>query len=531
MPLDIRPQRPLVMGPKYAITADHPLAVRAGAAVLEAGGNAIDAAVAANLVMAVVRPHMCGLGGDLFALVYQADTGKVDALNASGRSPYNADPFLYRNRGLDTIPETDILGVTVPGAMDGWQALLDRYGTRSLRDLCPWAVEYAQNGFPMYPELWNAIYERGLLFSEEAARVLTPGNKIPEIGQRLRQPELAESIQMLADNGPDVFYNGPLGQAFVAFSNQQSGLFTMQDLIDHQHDVVEPIRTSYRGYNILTLPPNSQGMALLMQTNILENFGLTDMTYGSGELIDLMVSAKRLAFMDRDRYVCDPAFNPAPLDKLLSKEYGAELADQLKQNHPAAYTGPGHTRGGEDTVYLAVVDQYGNAVSLIQSLFEYFGSCLMVPGTGMLLHNRGRGFTLDRDHPNCLAPHKRPYHTLHCAMVLEDSKPYLVLGSPGADGQTQTVTQLVTSVIDFGLDPQQAVDAPRWRDNPDGSLMIEGRFGEETASYLKSRGMDIQMLPDWDGVMGSAQIIRADRESGVLAAGADPRRQAYALAG
>ena len=308
MSVDIRPQRPLIMGTKYAITADHPLAVRAGAAVLEAGGNAVDAAVAANLVLAVVRPHMCGLGGDLFALIYKADNGEVEALNASGRSPYNADPFVYRNRGLDSIPETGILSVTVPGAMDGWQALLDRYGTRRLLDLCPWAVDYARNGFPMYPELWNAINERCLLFSEEAARVLTPENRIPDIGQRLRQPQLAESIQMLADKGPAVFYNGPLGQAFVDFSNQESGLFTAKDLLDHHHTVVDPICTTYRGYDILTLPPNSQGMALLMQANILENFDLAGWDFGSGALLDLMVGAKRLAFMDRDRYVLRPGF-------------------------------------------------------------------------------------------------------------------------------------------------------------------------------------------------------------------------------
>ena len=531
MPPKIRPQRPLVMGTKYAITADHPLAVRAGAAVLEAGGNAVDAAIAANLVLTVVRPHMCGPGGDLFALVYMGDTGRVDALNASGRSPYAADASLYRSRGFNTVPETGILTVTVPGAMDGWQALLDRFGTRTLADLCPWAVEYARNGFPMYGELRDALAERRHLFSDEAARVLTPDSLIPEIGERLRQPELAESIQMLADQGPAAFYSGPLGQALVDFSQQQGGLFTMRDLADHSHTMVEPIRTTYRGYDFLTLPPNSQGMALLMQANILENFDLAQMAYGSGELLELMVGAKRLAFMDRNRYVCDPDFKPAPLDRLLSKTYARDLADQLKQSHPNVPLAPGHTLGGEDTIYLAVVDQYGNAISLIQSLYEFFGSCSMVPGTGMLLHNRGRGFTLDPDHPNCLEPHKRPYHTLHCAMVLDRDRPWLVLGSPGADGQTQTITQLATSVIDFALDPQQAVDAPRWRDNPDGSLMIEGRFGIETAAYLESKGINVQMLADWDGVMGSAQIIRMDRQNNVIAAGADPRRQAYALAG
>ena len=524
--------RPVVMGTRWMITADHPLAAQAGAAILEDGGNAVDAAVAANLVMAVVRPHMCGLGGDLFALIYMAGEKKFEALDASGRAPYAANLDVYRNKGYTVLPETGILTATVPGAIAGWQAALERYGTMGLDRLLARAIQYAAKGFPVYSELQDAIAERRHYLNRSAAArdIFLRNGKLPEMGKRLVQPQLAESLKLLADRGPDAFYRGPLGEALVAFSESSGGLFNPQDLEDHRITWHEPLKTVYRGYEICTQPPSSQGIALLMQANMLENYNLAETGgFGQTELVHLMVEAKKLAFADRDQYVCDPVFNHVPVEKLLDKTYAGKQIERIDPGKSAGEVAPADFTGGSDTIYLAVVDSEGNAVSLIQSLFEYFGSCTMVPETGIILHNRGRGFTLEPDHVNCLEPHKRPYHTLHPVIILKNGQPYIVLGTPGADGQTQSVIQLTTSLLDFNADVQEAVEAPRWRSHPDGTLQIESRFPVETIEGLIDRGHRVERLTDFHPIMGSAQAIMIDAERGIILGGADPRRQAYAI--
>ncbi|MBM4333734.1 MAG: gamma-glutamyltransferase [Deltaproteobacteria bacterium] len=524
--------RPVVMGTNWMITADHPLAAQAGAAVLESGGNAVDAAVAANLALTVVRPHMCGLGGDLFALIYQAQNGRMEALNASGRSPYKATREHYLNLGFKAIPEDGLLTATVPGAIDGWQAALEKYGTRSLADLLPRAISYAKNGFPVYPELAQAIEKRALILAESpaAAKIFLPGGEPPRVGERLVQTDLAGSLKLLASQSRDAFYRGQLGEALVRFSEKAGGLFSQKDLLNHTHNWGEPLKQNYKGLTICTLPPNSQGIALLMQMAILENFDLAGLGHNTADSLHLLVEAKKLAFADRDKYVCDPDFHPVPVDQMLSSEQIRKQAGRIDRQRAATAVKPrDFLKGGQDTVYLAVVDKDGNAVSLIQSLYESFGSCVMIPDTGIILHNRGRGFTLDPDHVNCLQPHKRPYHTLHSTIVLKDGRPYLVLGTPGADGQTQTVTQLLMNHLEFGANVQEAVEAPRFRSNPDGSLFLEGRFAAEAVRSLKDKGHIVQVVSDWDEVMGSSQIIGIDRGYGIIMAGADPRRQAYAI--
>jgi gamma-glutamyltranspeptidase len=523
--------RPLVMGTDWMITADHPLAAQAGAAVLESGGNAVDAAVAANLVMAVVRPHMCGLGGDLFALIYMAGDETFEALDASGRAPYAANLEFYHERGYSCLPETGILTATVPGAIAGWQAALEKYGTMRLDQLISKAIRYAANGFPVYAELTDVLEVRRqyLATSPAAAETFFNNGRLPQVGELLIQPHLAASLKLLADEGPDAFYRGALGDALIAHSQAAGGLFSHQDLADHTVTWHSPLRTTYKDWEICTQPPGSQGIALLMQANMLENFDLAAMGgFGHSEVVHLMVEAKKLAFADRNRYVCDPAFHPVPVAQMLDKNYAKR---QIERIRPAAASAAAPTdfTGGSDTVYLAVVDGNGNAVSLIQSLFEYFGSCSMIPETGIMLHNRGRGFTLDPNHVNRLEPHKRPYHTLHPAMILKDGRPYIVLGSPGADGQTQTVIQLTTSMLEFGANVQEAVEAPRWRSYPDGTLQMEDRFPPQTIAELKARGHRVELLPAWHPMMGSAQAIRVDTDRGILAGGADPRRQAYAI--
>jgi gamma-glutamyltranspeptidase/glutathione hydrolase len=342
---------------------------------------------------------------------------------------------------------------------------------------------------------------------------------------------LAESLKILADRGPDAFYRGSLGDALIALCESDGGLIGPQDLNDHTVTWHAPLKTDYRGYEICTQPPNSQGIALLMQANMLENFDLAEkMKFGQAELVHLMVEAKKLAFADRDKYVCDPDFHNVPVDQMLHKEYAKKQIERIDSGEAAsAIAATDFADKGNDTIFLSVVDGDGNAVALIQSLFEAFGSCVMVPETGMILHNRGRGFSLDPDHVNRLEPRKRPYHTLHPAMILKDGRPYMVLGTPGADGQTQTIIQLITSMLEFKADVQQAVEAPRWRGNPDGTLQLEGRFPTETIAGLKARGHALERLADWDPVMGSSQVILIDTNDGVLKAGADPRRQAYAI--
>jgi gamma-glutamyltranspeptidase/glutathione hydrolase len=532
MPYQFSSHRPVIMGTKWMVTADHPLSAQAAAAVLEAGGNAVDAAVAANLVMTVVRPHMCGIGGDLFALIHMAGEGKFEALDASGRAPYAANADFYREKGYRVLPETGILTSTVPGAIAGWQAALEKYGTMGLDRLLPKAINYAANGFPVYGELRDAMTDRQKFLEQSPAARDTffRNGQMPRVGELLVQPRLAESLKLIAEKGPDAFYRGPLGDALIAFSETAGGLFSQQDLDDHTVTWCEPLKTTYRGYEICTQPPSSQGIALLMQANMLENLNLADLGgFGHTDLVHMMVEAKKLAFADRDKYVCDPAFHPVPLAQLLDKNHAQSQIERIDPASAARAVAPSDFTGGSDTIFLAVADGDGNAVSLIQSLFEAFGSCTMVPETGMILHNRGRGFALEPGHVNCLEPHKRPYHTLHPAMILKDGRPYIVLGTPGADGQTQTVMQMTTSMLDFGADVQEAVEAPRWRSQPDGALQMEGRFPTETINELKARGHQVEVLSDWHQIMGSAQAIMLDADRGILMGGADPRRQAYAI--
>jgi gamma-glutamyltranspeptidase/glutathione hydrolase len=338
MPTQFSAHRPVVMGTQWMITADHPLAARAGAAILEAGGNAVDAAIAANLVMTVVRPHMCGLGGDLFALIYMAAESKFEALNASGRVPSAATLDVLRGKGYTVMPETGLLTVTVPGAIAGWQAALEKYGSMGLDRLLPKAIDYAQNGFPLYAELRDAIRDRlGFLKqSPAAAETFFKNGQLPEVGKRLLQPLLAESLKMLAERGPDAFYRGPLGEALIALCESDGGLMGPQDLSDHSVTWHAPLKTTYKGYEICTQPPSSQGIALLMQANMLENFDLAaTMEFGQAELVHLMVEAKKLAFADRDKYVCDPDFHPVPVDQMLHKGYAKKQIERIDSGEAA----------------------------------------------------------------------------------------------------------------------------------------------------------------------------------------------------
>jgi gamma-glutamyltranspeptidase/glutathione hydrolase len=343
------------------------------------------------------------------------------------------------------------------------------------------------------------------------------------------QSHLARTYRTLADQGPGALYGGELGRRLVEHSDRNQGWFTLDDLAAHRVDWTAPIETRYRGRRVLTHPPNSQGIALLMQADLLDQFEPEWFDPDEEEWIHLMVEAKKLAFADRDRWVCDPDFMPVSTERLLDRGAAKGRAALITPERAAESPAPRRfADGGRDTVYLAVVDAAGNAVSLIQSIYMSFGSRSVVPDTGIILHNRALGFSVDPDHPNHLAPKKRPYHTLHPAMILDGDRPTHVLGSPGADGQTQTVMQLIGRLIDFGYQPQAAVEAPRWRSQPDGTLWLESRFSPPVVSALAAKGHDARLAGPYDPLMGSAQVIAIDPDQGVLAAGACPRRQAYA---
>ena len=524
--------RPLVMGTKWMIVSGHPLASQAGSAILEQGGNAVDAAIAANTVLSVVRPHMCGLGGDLFALIYNKKKNELKTLNASGRSPYGASRDAFLNKGLHEMPEKGLLAATVPGVVDGWSEMHSKYGRLEFPRLFQQAVELAMDGFPMYDEMSRAFVTHAELLkkSPAAEKVFFPKGRVPQAGERLFQKDLGNSLKKIAEGGRDVFYKGELGEAFLKTCQAHDAFFTRQDLKDHNSSWCNPIQTDYRSFTLTTMPPNTQGLAWLMLANMLENFDLDRLGHNSADYAHLFVEAKKLVFADRDRYVCDPEFHPVPLQELLDKDYAKKRIEQIHMDRAAADIGSTDFRsGGEDTIYLIVADHEGNVVSLIQSIYEPFGSGVMVDGTGIMVHNRGRDFRLDPRHANCIEPHKRPYHTLTPAMILQNGKPLIALGSPGADGQPQTLMQVTANLIDFGADPQEAVEAPRLRSNPDNSLHIEDRFPMETLEGLESKGHMLKILPGFDKILGGAQVIHINRGSGILSAGADPRRQAYAI--
>jgi len=523
-------RRPLVVGRRWAITADHPLATAAGAEILRTGGSAAEAAVAAAGVLAVVQPHMCGVGGDLWALIYDAQRGQVTALNASGRAPTGLTPQTLLDAGHTTMPEYGIYTITIPGAVDGWQQVLTGRSRRSLGELLQPAIHYARAGFPLYAKLCQSMTSPEVHRKATPALRdhLAPGGKPPRSGRLWRQPALANTLAQIARDGPEAFYRGDLAERHASFLRAQGGCHQRADFIAHHSTTSAPLTLNYCGLDVLACPPNSQGIALLMHLNILANADTRAWRPGMPEVTHYQVEALKLSFADRNRYVCDPAFVPVPVAGLLDPTYGATRFRLINPRRAASQVLPGQPPASGDTVYLSVVDAEGNAVSLIQSLYAGFGSGVFDPQTGVVFQNRGAGFTLEAGHPNCLAPGKRPYHTLTPGMVLQNGRPWLVFGSPGADGQTQTHLQLLHQIILFGRNPQAAIEAPRWRLTGQ-TLEMEEELAGQVADTLRQWGHQIAVKKDRVTLMGSAQAIRV--ADGLLQAGADLRRNAAALAG
>jgi gamma-glutamyltranspeptidase/glutathione hydrolase len=534
-----RATRSVVLARNGIIATSQPLASAAGLRVLQDGGNAIDAAVTAAAVLSVVEPTMNGIGGDLFAIVYDAKTQSVRALNASGRAPARATPEEFNRRGLDAIPYRGELSVSVPGVVDGWNELLSRYGTRPLAQALQPAIGYARDGFAVSEIIsyqWKD-QEATLARDKAAAATFLPGGHAPAAGDVFKNPHLAASLDQIAKGGRDAFYRGPIGQAIAADMRARNGLITEADLAAHKSDWIEPISTNYRGYDVLELPPNTQGVVALEMLNILENFDLKSLGHNSAEYLHLLVEAKRIAFADRDAWLADAAaVPPDALKRMLSKDYGAERARAIDRNHAArayealklagaSHAPDVHPEAHGDTIYMTVADRDGNVVSLIQSVYEAFGAGIVAGDTGITLHNRGSLFSLKPGHPNLLAPGKRPFHTLVPAMVMKDRRPWLSFGVMGGDMQPQGHVQVLLNLIDFGMNVQEAGEAPRFRHSNAG-LAVESNVSPEARFGLDQRGHRIISSV---GAFGGFQGILFDRARGVMMGGSDPRKDGLAI--
>ncbi|MBI3967837.1 MAG: gamma-glutamyltransferase [Chloroflexi bacterium] len=528
------PGQPFV-ATKAAVASPHQLASAAGLRALLAGGTAVDAQIAVHAVLSVVYPNMTGLGGDAFWLIFEAATGQVHALNGSGRSAAAATRERYRSLGYDRIPPRGPhAALTVPGAVDSWFEAHRRFGRLSIGFLLEPAIDYAESGSPVGSSLagWLAR-DVELLSRYEATRrsFLSPEGAPPRAGDRLAQPDLARTLRAIAANGPDELYRGDTARRLLAALGTAGSPLAQADLAEHRSNWVEPISLRYRAFDAYNFPPNSQGFAALQILGILQSTGVASLDHLSAEYVHLVVEATKLAFEDRDRYLTDPEFAPIPLSDLLDRDYLRRRAGLIGEHARRRVEPP---RAVGDTSFSAAVDADGNAVAMIQSLYFDFGTAFVAGDTGILLQSRGCYFSLDDRHPNRLEPRKRTAHTLTPALLLRDGRPALVYGAMGGEGQPQTQAALVTRVVDFGLDPQAAIDAPRWLYGPTWgettvALRLESRFPSAVAADLRSRGHEVDLLGRWDELMGHANAIQIDRDRGCLLAGFDPRSDGAAL--
>jgi gamma-glutamyltranspeptidase/glutathione hydrolase len=542
-----RATRSVVMARHGVIATSQPLASAAGLAVLHEGGNAIDAAVTAAAVLAVVEPTMNGIGGDLFAIVFDGKTKSLHGLNASGRAGSGATPAAFAALGLKEMPARGPLPVTVPGVVDGWNELLKKHGTITLaRALAP-AIAYAREGFAVSEVIADQWRQEEKLLAQDPAAAATflANGRAPRPGDVFANPRLAASLEIIAKEGRDAFYRGSIAQKIAADLARRGGHVTSADLAAHRSDWVTPISTSYRGYDVYQLPPNNQGFVALEMLNILEAYDLKALGHNSAAYLHLLVEAKRIAFADRNAYLADPDFVPERvLRRLISKEYAAERRKEIDPDRAAQQYEPGIMSGVSgsadatprhddvvdgrdhgDTIYLTAADDKGNVVSLIQSLYESFGAGIVAGDTGIALHDRGAGFRLDARHPDQIAPGKRPLHTLVPAMVLKGGRPWLSFGVMGGDMQPQGHAQVLANLIDFGMNVQDAGEAPRFRHMP-GGVALESAVAADARAGLKARG---HVVVERRGAFGGFQGVMIDPATGVLMAGSDPRKDGLAI--
>jgi gamma-glutamyltranspeptidase/glutathione hydrolase len=536
--MDFNSRRSPVVGKNGMVATSQPLAVAAGLEILEQGGNAADAAVATAAALNVTEPTSTGIGGDCFALFYQASTRKVHALNASGRSPSALTLQKTHEAGFtQSLPYFHPNTITIPGAASGWNNLIGRFGSLPLGNALAPAIELAERGFPVAPitaYFWGRGAERQLSQAPNGHE-LTIDGRAPKPGEIFKNPGLAKTFRMLADGGAPAFYHGEIAEAIVKVIKDAGGFMSIQDLADHSADWVTPISTYHNGYRVWECPPNGQGLATLLALNILEHMDLVSLPLLSTKRLHLMIEAMRLAFADTRWYVADPEHSAQPIDLLLSKEYAQRRAGLINPDKATIDQQRGTPTSGSDTVYLTVVDKEGNACSFINSNYMGFGTGFVPKGWGFTLQNRGHGFSLDPDHPNALGPSKRPYHTIIPSMVTheESGELFASFGVMGGFMQPQGHTQVALSLINRQLDPQSALDLPRFcitNGEAGGQIALENGITFETLAELSHMGHQIQPTTGHNrALFGRGQIILKDRETAVLWGGSDPRADGLAM--
>lgn len=515
----------------------HPLATQAALDILKQGGNAIDAAITANAMLGLMEPTGCGIGGDLFAIIWDAESQKLYGLNASGRSPASLTREYFLEQGYTYIPSSGALSVSVPGTVDGWFEMHQRFGKLSMEEILQPAIFYAREGFPV-TELISYYLNRSVArlgHFPNFRETYMPQGRMPAKGEIFRNPYLANTYQQIATHGRDAFYRGPMAATMAAYVQENGGFLTVEDLAAHQSTWIEPVSTSYRGYQVWQLPPNGQGIATLQILNILEGFDIASMGLYSSEYIHLFTEAKKLAFEDRAWYYADMDFSPVPVNRLISKEYARERSQLIDPERAARRIDAG-LQTSPNTIYLTVADQHGNMVSLIQSNYRGMGSGMTPPQLGFVLQNRGEGFTLQPDRFNTYEPGKRPFHTIIPGFITKDGQPWVSFGVMGGDMQPQGHAQIVVNLIDFGMNLQEAGDAPRiyhtGSSEPTGQqmedggiLMLESGFPYETIRELMEKGHRIQWAV---GPYGGYQAIMWDPVNKVFYGASESRKDGQA---
>ncbi len=513
-----------------------PLATQAALDILKAGGNAIDAAIAANAVLGLVEPTGNGMGGDLFAIVWDAKTKKLYGLNASGRSPYDLTLDYFKENNFEKIPALGPLPVSVPGCVDGWFELHKKFGSKTMKEILSPAIYYAENGFPL-TELIAYYWGRSSYLKRFPGfeEIFLPGGDAPKKGEVFKNPYLANTFKMIAEQGRDVFYKGEIAEKIVDYVREQGGFLSMKDFEDHTSEWVEPISTNYREYDVWELPPNGQGTAVLQMLNILENFDIAEMGFGTPEYMHTFIEAKKLAYEDRAKYYSDMDFNEIPIQGLISKEYGKERAELINENQAARSYPAGELEQG-NTIYLTTADKDGNMVSLIQSNYRGMGSGMTPGKLGFILQDRGELFALEESHMNVYEPHKRPFHTIIPAFITKDGEPFISFGLMGGAMQPQGHVQIVCNLIDFGMNLQEAGDAPRishdGSSQPTGEIMTDGGivslesgFDYQTIRALMSKGHRIGYAK---GPYGGYQAILFDKKNKVYYGASESRKDGQA---
>ncbi len=510
------------------VATSQPLAAEAGLQMLREGGNAVDAAIATAAALSVLEPQSTGAGGDMFMLYWDAGAKELLGLNGSGKSPSNAT--LSRYREFSSMPETGVYSCTVPGAVDGWFAAHERCGggKKSMSELLQPAIQYAEDGFPLSPIIGRAWANQAekLKRCAYSRQTYLPADRPPKIGERFRNPRLGASLRTIASGGREAFYEGPLAEEIVRYTKELGGLLDMEDFASTKCVWVEPIHANYRGYSLCEIPPPGQGVTALICLNLIGAYPLGEMRYGSVDHLHLMIEAMKLAFSDRDRYVADMDEADVPLQGLLSLKYADERRKRIDERR-AGSPEAGTLGVWSDTVYLTTADSQGNMCSFINSLFHHFGSGVTGGETGVMLQNRGSGFVLEEGHPNCIGPGKRPLHTIIPGFVMKEGEPWMSFGVMGGDMQPQGHVQVLSNMVDFGMDVQAAIDAPRFRALGGREVAIEGGVPETVLEELESRGHDVRRAGGYEGFGGGQGIVRLD--DGVFMGGSDHRRDGCAV--